>query len=390
MLATKHNPRLLTDEELVQSYCIRNVELNSILRTLHDSTGPSNPHIIVFGPRGSGKSTLVLRVAAEVRRDPSLAPKWYPIVFAEESYAVSTRGEFWLECLSQLAEQAPDTDTASEIRRRLADISNDHDDRGVSDRCLSVLEDFSRQQEKRLLLVVENLNLILEQMGDGVSPWGLRHTLQNDPWIFLLATATSRFEQIESPEHALYHQFGEIDLHPMSAQECSDLWASITERRLTEGSIRALQSVMGNSPRLFSALARGTTDHSIEALTRGIRALVDDQTAYFRDTIDSLPPQERRVFVALAEAWEPATVCEVAAISRLPVGECFDQLHRLSQKGAVGISDLAAKRLRFVLRDRMFSLYYALRHTGKGDDSKYRSLLTSLFGEHAESLPNES
>lgn len=384
MLATKHNPRFLTDDELVRSYCIRKMELASILETIHESTEPSNQHIIVFGPSGSGKSTLVLRVAAEVRRHPCLAPKWFPIVFAEESYAVSTCGEFWLECLSQLAAQAPDADTASGIRLRLADIKNDHDDRMVRDRCLSVLHRFSLRQEKRLLLVVENLNLILEQMRDSVSPWGLRHTLQTDPWIFLLATAPGPFEQIATPEHALYYQFRVIDLPLMTVQECSALWESIAQHRLPEGSIHALQIVMGSSPRLLSALARCATDLSVEALTRDIRDLIDDQTEYFKGFINSLPPHERRVFVALAEAWEPATAREVAEISCLPPDQCWDVLHRLLQEPAVGIPDYAAKEPRFHLQDRLFSLYYALRQSGKGDDSAYRSLLTSLFREHSE------
>ena len=384
MLAKKYNPRFLTDEELVQSYCIRKLELESILETLHESTGRSNEHTIVIGPRGSGRSMLVLRVAAEVRRDPRLAPKWFPIVFAEESYAVSTCGEFWLECLSQLAEQAPDPDTASEMRLGHAEIKKDHDDGRVSDRCLSTLLNFSLQQEKRLLLVVEGLDMILERFGDSISPWRLRHTLQTDPWIFLLATAPRRFEQIESPEHALFYQFRPIDLRPMSAEECSDLWESITQRRLPEGSIHALQTLMGSCPRFFSTLARRDTGQSLEALTRGIRDLVDDQTEYFKSYIDSLPPQERQVFVALAEAWRPATAGEVAEISRLSSNQCSAQLQRLVRKGAVDVSDRAAKRLRYCLRDRMFSLYYALRHSGKGDDSACRRLLRSLACEDSE------
>lgn len=390
MLAKTHNPRFLTDDELVGSFCVRKLELASILETLRESTGPSNQHIIVVGPRGSGKSMLVLRVAAEVRRDPRLAPNWFPIVFAEESYAVSTCGEFWLECLRQLAEQTPDADTSSEVRLSLAEIMRDNDDRRVSDRCLSKLLTFSMQQEKRLLLVVENLDMIFEQIRDSISPWRLRHTLQTDPWIFLLATATSRFEQIESPEHALYYQFREIDLRLMSVQECSALWESNAQHPLPEGSLHAMRILMGSSPRLFATLARCATDHSLEALTRDLRDMVDGQTEYFKSYIDSLPPQERRVFVALAESWEPATAREIAEISRIPSNQCSAQLQRLVQKGAVDISDRTAKRLRYYLRDRMFSLYYALRHSGRGDDSAYRNFFTSLFGEHAGGLPNGS
>lgn len=389
MLAKTHNPRFLTDEELVESFCVRKLELASILETIHESTEPSNQHIIVVGSRGSGKSMLVLRVAAEVRSDPHLASNWFPIVFAEESYAVSTCGEFWMECLKKLAEQAPNPDTSSEILPSLAEIKRDNDDRRVSDRCLSKLQDFSMQQEKRLLLVVENLDMIFEQIRDSISPWRLRHTLQTDPWIFLLATATNHFEQIESPEHALYHQFRVIDLRPMSTTDCSALWESIAQHGPPEGSIRGLQVLMGSSPRLFSALARCSTDRSPEELARNLRDLLDDQTECFKSYIDSLPPQERRVFLALAESRKPATTREIAEISRLSSNQCSAQLQRLVRKGAVDIYDHAARRPRYYLRDGMFSLYHALRHSGKGDDSTYRSLLASLFREHAERPSSE-
>ena len=86
----KYNPGFLSDDELVASFCIRTSEFESIIEMLRDCTGNSNPHQIVIGPRGSGKTSLLLRVAAEVRRDADLARGFFPIVFAEESYEVET------------------------------------------------------------------------------------------------------------------------------------------------------------------------------------------------------------------------------------------------------------------------------------------------------------
>ena len=79
-----------TDDELVGSFCIRTTEFEMLVEVLHECTGSSNPHQIVIDPRGSGKTSLLLRVAAELRRDPGLAAAFFPVVFAEESYEVST------------------------------------------------------------------------------------------------------------------------------------------------------------------------------------------------------------------------------------------------------------------------------------------------------------
>ena len=82
----KFNPGFLNNEELVASYCVRTTEFELLVEVLRECTGCSNPHQIVIGPRGSGKTSLLLRVAAEVGRDAALASRCFPVVFAEESY----------------------------------------------------------------------------------------------------------------------------------------------------------------------------------------------------------------------------------------------------------------------------------------------------------------
>ncbi len=109
--ARKFNPGFLTDDELVASFFVRNAEFEMLVEVLRDCTRASNPHQIVIGPRGSGKTSLLLRVAAEVRRDDGLAARCFPVVFAEESYEVATAGEFWLECRT-----APSTISSASAR----------------------------------------------------------------------------------------------------------------------------------------------------------------------------------------------------------------------------------------------------------------------------------
>ena len=104
----KYNPAFLSQEELIDSFVVRHEDLDMIVRVLRDNVTASNQHVLVIGPRGMGKTMLVLRVAAEVRRDPELGGRWYPLVFAEESYQVSTPGEFWLEAIFHLARQTGD------------------------------------------------------------------------------------------------------------------------------------------------------------------------------------------------------------------------------------------------------------------------------------------
>ena len=201
--ARKYNPGFLSDDELVASFCVRTGEFASMVEVLRDSTGKANTHQIVIGPRGSGKTSLLLRVAAEIRRDADLSSRFFPIVFAEESYEVSTAGEFWLECLSRLADQAPRGEDSPDLHRTVTELRQIRDDRTLGDRCLGVLQDFADREGRRLVMLVENLNMMFRDIADDDAGWRLRQTLQNDPRFLLLASATSRFDEIDKRDFAL-------------------------------------------------------------------------------------------------------------------------------------------------------------------------------------------
>ena len=72
---------------------------------------------------------------------------------------------------------------------------------------------------------------------------------------------------------------------------------------------------------------------------------------YFKSHIEALPPQERRVYLALARLWKPATAKEVASQARVNVNKCSAQLKRLVDRGAVSMED-RAKTAANVLRRR--------------------------------------
>ena len=358
----KHNPGFLSDSEIVASFCVRNAEFESLLESLHASDGNANVHSLVIGPRGSGKTHLLLRVAAEVRRDNRLSA-FYPIVFAEESYEIATVGEFWLECLNHLAEQAPEDERAN-LRLSYNDLSTIGDDRDLAGRCLGAILDYADRHAKRLLLLVENLNMLFADIADPDAGWRLRHTLQTEPRIVLLGSATSRFDEIDHPDHALYDLFRVVTLPALDTDDCDTLWSSLTGQPKGSQQIRPLQILTGGNPRLISVVAGFEKTYSFKDLISNLLDLVDEHTGYFKSHIEALPPQERRVYLALARLWKPATAKEVASQARLNVNKCSAQLKRLVDRGAVSMEDRAKRRRTYHVAERMYNIYYLLRRHG--------------------------
>ena len=355
----KYNPGFLSDDEIVASFCARDAEFKSLLESLHASDGNSSVHSLVIGPRGSGKTHLLLRVAAETRRDASLS-EFYPVVFSEESYEVATVGEFWLECLNHLAEQAPE-DERADLRLSYNDLRTTGDDRDLAGRCLGAILDFAGRHGKRVVLLVENLNMLFADMDDPDAGWRLRHTLQTEPRIVLLGSATSRFDEIDHPEHALYDLFRVVTLHPLDTQECVGLWRSVSKQPATALSVRPLEILTGGNPRLLTIVAVFGAGRSFRELMDNLLDLVDDHTEYFKSHLESLPALERRVYLAVARLWKPATAREVASQARLDINKCSALLARLVERGAVVVVGGTPRRRQYYLTERLYNIYYLLR-----------------------------
>ncbi|MCC6698917.1 MAG: ATP-binding protein [Candidatus Hydrogenedentes bacterium] len=379
----KTNPAFLTEQELVDSFVVRRADLQLVMQAVRENTGPSNQHVLVTGPRGIGKTALVLRVVAEIRRDPELNRHWYPIVFAEESYQVSTPGEFWLEAIFHLARQ---TDS-QEWRAVHTDLLNESDEDRLRERALAQLMDFADAQRKRILLVVENLNMLLgEQLSDN-DAWTIRHALLNEPRLMLLASATQRFEEIANHGKAMFELLKTYELRPLNTRECTTLWRALTESEITESRVRPIEILTGGNPRLICIIASFGTRKSLRQLMTDLTHLVDEHTEYFKSYLDGLAASERKVFVSLAEIWEPATAREVAFAARLDVNKTSAFLKRLAERGAVSaIHQPGGKRL-YQVAERMYNIYYLMRRRG-GPSSRIRAAVNFIAGMYApEELP---
>ena len=142
------------------------------------------------------------------------------------------------------------------------------------------------------MLMVENLNMMFREIADSrEAGWRLRKTLQTEPRIVLLASATSRFDEIDHPGHALYDLFRALTLRPLDTNECAVLWEAVSGRHRPPETIRSLEILTGGSPRLLAIVARFGGGLSFRELMADLLDLVDDHTEYFKGHLESLPPR---------------------------------------------------------------------------------------------------
>ncbi|MCX6583206.1 MAG: ATP-binding protein [Candidatus Aminicenantes bacterium] len=360
----KHNPAFLSRDELIKSFVVRQVDLDLIIETIKENTGNSNQHVLIIAPRGMGKTTLVLRAMATIAEDKELNSQWYSIVFSEESYEVFTAAEFWLRAIFHLARQTKN-ETLAQAHERL---KTEKDEKRLYERALSFLMDFADEQGKRLLLVVENVNMLFDEQIGSDDSWDIRHTLLNEPRIMLLGTATSRFDGIDNAGKAMFDLFKIHYLEPLATQESKLLWEYLTGEEVKENKIRPIHILTGGNPRLLAIISSFAVGASFRELMKQLTSLIDEYTTYFKSNIESLPALERKVFVTLANIWEPADSARVARDARIDVNKTSSLLKRLEFRGCVSALKSAGRKKSYQVTERLYNIYHLMRLSGSQSD----------------------
>ncbi len=359
----KFNPGVFQpDQEVVEQFVVRTRELDTVLEILRENIGaPSCQHTLVVGPRGRGKTMLLARIAAELRAVPELRSALLPVRFMEESLEVFDIGDFWLEALVYLAKECGEQhpDISREIETTHAALARRMRGDDVAGRAKAALLEAADRLGRRLVLMVENLQDLCEEVDDDFG-WQLRESLQSDPEITLLGTATSRFEALDDASAPFFELFRILQLDALNTAECQRLWQAITGEQRSAWGTRPLEILTGGSPRLLVIVAEFARHRAVPQLLEELVGLVDDHSEYFRGNLNSLPGTERRVYVALADLWWPSSTRDVANRARMGVRKTSALLGRLGSRGAVKVAEEGRRRL-YSVAEPLHCMYYKLR-----------------------------
>ena len=381
----KRNPGLLqSDEEVREQFVVREHEFATVLEVLRGNIdADSCQHTLIVAPRGRGKTMLLARVTAELRADAELASCLVPVRFMEESDEVFNAADFWLEVLFYLALaiDKQDPEFARSLRDTRADLTSRWRERELDERARAAVLEAADALGKRFVLLVENLQALCANVDDDFG-WKLRKTLQTEPQIILVATATSRFEGLDDAREPFFELFRIICLAPLNTAQCRRLWEVASGAAASEREIRPLEILTGGSPRFLVIVAGFARHRSLRRLMELVQ-LIDDLTDTFRGDLQALPKTERRVFLAIADLWQPSTTGEIADRARMDVRTVSTMLGRLVERGAVLRSGTGRKR-RYDAAERLYSIYYKLRRE-RDDAAVVQGLLHFMAGFYTAS-----
>lgn len=389
-----YNPALLGDEELKTSFVVRKRELNELLRLLREQ--PENSplhHALIIGSRGTGKTTLGLRLLLAVRESSSLRKSWQPVPYYEESYGIADLAGLWLTALRHLSYATGDDQWA---RRADNLVKEERDSERLAANALAALIDFRKESGKRPILFVENLDEVFAQFHDPHDMARLRSVLQERFDFLLIGTANSVFEAITSRGKPFYEFFRQVQLNGLGQEETLAFLEMFAARQKNDemtrvingdpGRIEVIRRFTGGNPRLIGLTARLIAESPTGAAWDDLERLIDEQTPYFKARIDLLSHQLRSVFHALAEGWAPMLAREVAAKGRMSSSQASAQLNKLKNLGYVEeLREPDRRLLRYQVFERFYNIYYLVRFTR---DQRLRlerliDFIVQMFGSRA-------
>ena len=356
----KHNPAFLDSDQLVENFVVRQADLGLITRLVSENITGSNQHLLITGPRGSGKTVLVRRVAIAVEQHEELNNRFYPLIFSEESYLVSSAAEFWLEALCYLGRHTG----IERFKQAYLELRNETDDQRVREVALSYLLEFADRKGKKLLLIVENLDMLFGDLGTEDEGKAIRQVFMSEPRLMLLGTATNLFQVIDYPSGTMFDMFKIHDLKPLGDEECNTLWGLIAGEKLSEEQIRPLKILTEGNPRMLAVLAGCGAQRPFQQLLDTLVEAIDENTDYFKSHFDVMAPIERKVYLAIAELWNISSAREIALMARLDVNNTSAYLNRLINRGVIVIQKQAKRNKLYGITEGVCNIYYLMRRYG--------------------------
>jgi tetratricopeptide (TPR) repeat protein len=367
-----YNPDLMPEEEIRKTFVARQGLVDEIVSLIErQPDGAGVQHVVIIAPRGMGKTTVLLMIRLTMK-DRGLAKRWQAVKFPEESYGIYDLADFWIEALNLLAADTAD----EELRKRAESLKTEYPDSDdLQEAALAVIKDWRRKHKKRLVLMVDNLDMILEQINDERDNARLRDVLMNDGTIMLLGCAVTFFHEARAYDQPLYNFFKIDELRNLKFDQMEELLHRRAEidqienfdakLKANRGRLRVLEYFTGGNPRLVLMLYRVVVGSEISEVQRGLEKLLDEVTPYYKAKVESLPPQQRKILDHIArvssETSEGLTPKQIAEATRLSVNQVSSQLKRLSDLGYIQSDNLRGRNSYYVLSERLYAIWHQMR-----------------------------
>ncbi|GEM_PF-495670 len=393
------NPGRMSDADIERVFVARMETFRLLIDSITGEEPGSIPqHHLVIGQRGMGKSTLLHRIAAELRKD-SFNETFLPLTFPEEQYNVDRLSKFWLNCLDALADaldKKGDTQLTA-LEKQIDELAKKLP--AEQDAPEQAFEQWCKKLGKRPVLLVDNLNLIFSRI-DKKEQHTLRATLMSTNAPILVGASSLSMEEVSDYGAPFYDAFQMRYLKKLTLAESTEVlinFGQITgndsvRKSLNEhrGRLAALYQLTGGTPRTLAMLFPLVQHGFSNDVQSDLDALTDMVTPLYKASFEELPTQMQVILDAIAIHWDPMTLEQLRQTTQLGNAQLSPQLKRLTEVGWLSKQDAyEARGAAYEISERFFNVWYLMRRSTRRHKRELLCLskfLETLYGEEIEQI----
>jgi TPR repeat protein len=375
-----YNPDNQTRQELLDNFVVRLSVFDKLFRAINDSRmDTAEQHFLIQGQRGTGKTTLLLKLAYEIESDPSLAEWLVPVRLNEEQYNIFSLCRLWESVAEQLAERPGFED--------LPDIfAKSFEEEDYPEHCYKILEKRLQRENKKLLLLIDNIVDVLKKIGEKECRQ-LRDILHTTTEIRIIAASARTLEHFFRHDKPFFEFFKIIYLEGLSGKETEALLLKLAEnyqqpavREIIEkhpGRVETLRRLTGGIPRTIILLFEIFVDDSANVF-EDLELILDRITPLYKHRMDDLSGQQQAIMDAIAMNWDAIATGDIARKVRMESKAVAAQLNILEQNNLIHAIPADRKNKLYLISERFFNIWYLMRYGRKKSREQVRFLVRFL------------
>src|SRR5579864_210074 len=305
-LHLKYNPHRMDRASLLATLTGRDELLKKLIGHLRMQRGAAEPrHLFLYGPRGIGKTTLLLALRYSIEDDPGLRSAFEVVQLSEEERRISNLPSFAVRLLELLASARKARDERAEPLDDLLAQARERPDKALD----QLLAAGKRLHGRQAVFLLDNFDELAIAAVSGRqrrqprrgSPSALLaeelYRLVEHPSFLLVATALRAPARRREFPAKLLNRFAEpIRVAPLAGgMELVRKRAALAGREADlmrqsgfSSRIAGLDRLTGGNPRLLVYLYESLESLPSLDLPRVVLRLVDDLTPMYQDVIDRL------------------------------------------------------------------------------------------------------
>ena len=377
----RYNPHRMPPDDVVDTFTGRKQLLEDLRGRV---TGSDPAHVFLYGPRGIGKTTMLLMLRYTIAASPNLSRRFDIVQFSEEERRVANLPSFAVRILERLASIRPDAAADLEKARDAAlsvpEETMDH-----------LLAAGARRPDRQILLLLDNFDELVLAVVSGksqrfkaadINPLDKLAALLTCGRFRIVATALQPPEKRKNfPKSLLAHFQPPVRLDPLPDAAAFLRRRAAKDRRdgflerlpALAGRIAGLNRLAAGNPRLLVFLYECLGDLPLLDLVDLVQRILDDLTPMYQDVLDRLVnPGQAAVLEMLAARGGVGTAEDIAAVTYQGKQTVLTALNDLADLGLVirpGAIDLPGEpekgkggRVIFRTHPPLFQIWYEMRH----------------------------